>query len=208
MKRGAKGAPDGLGRNRMLRNEDFKDDTKDAGEIGSGHSVSALYEIVPAGGEVDAPSVDPLRYQRRPERTGAASSDELVTVKLRYKAPDGDASRLVSTVVRRRSQPMTANVGFASAVAEFGMLLRGSKQVGAGSFDSTIARARTFKGDDPEGSRAEFISLAELAKQLQRAATRHQDTPPLTLSGSGPDKARRRNGRRATLGPTSAHSAT
>ena len=163
--------------NRLLRNEDFKDDTKDAGEIGSGHSVTALYEIVPAGGEVDAPSLDPLRYQRRPERTGVASSDELVTVKLRYKAPDGDASRLVSTVVRRRSQPMTANVGFASAVAEFGMLLRGSKQIGAGSFDSAIARARTFKGDDPEGYRAEFIRLAELGKQLQRAeTTRHQDT--------------------------------
>ena len=158
--------------NRLLRNEDFKDDTKDAGEIGSGHSVTALYEIVPAGGEVDAPSIDPLRYQRRPEQTGAASSDELVTVKLRYKAPDGDASRLVSTVVRRRSQPMTANVGFASAVAEFGMQLRESKHAGTGTFQSALARARVFRGDDPEGYRAEFIRLSERAEQLREADRR------------------------------------
>ena len=83
--------------NRVLKNEDFNDDKKDAGEIGAGHSVTALYELVPAGVEVDAPSVDPLKYQTPPQPTRSASPDELVTVKLRYKAPDGETSRLVST---------------------------------------------------------------------------------------------------------------
>ena len=93
--------------NRMLKNEDFNDDKKDAGEIGAGHSVTALYEIVPAGVEIDAPSVDPLKYQTPSQPTRSASPDELVTVKLRYKAPDGETSRLLSTTLR--SQPRTAD---------------------------------------------------------------------------------------------------
>src|SRR5262249_37193457 len=93
--------------NRLLRNQDFNDDTKDGGEIGAGHSVTALYEVVPAGGHTDVPSIDPLKYQRPLKATGAASANELVTVKLRYKAPDGDSSRLVSAVVQRQPKPMT-----------------------------------------------------------------------------------------------------
>jgi len=157
--------------NRMLKNEDFNDDRKDAGEIGAGHSVTAIYEIVPAGVEVDAAGVDPLKYQSRPELTGAAASDELITVKLRYKAPDGDSSRLISTIVRNRPERLAANLGFASAVAEFGMLLRGSKHTGSGSYESAVTRARTFRGSDPEGYRAEFIKLAELASSLRRMET-------------------------------------
>ena len=89
--------------NRVLRNEDFNDDKKDAGEIGAGHSVTALYEIVPAGAEVDAPSVDPLRYQQSTAiRRAQPAASELATVKVRYKAPDGDASRLITTVVQAR----------------------------------------------------------------------------------------------------------
>jgi Ca-activated chloride channel family protein len=153
--------------NRVLKNQDFNDDTKDAGEIGAGHSVTALYEIVPAGEAVETPSIDPLKYQRPAPRAAAASSDELLTVKLRYKAPDGDTSRLVSRVMRRQPQPMTANIGFASAVAEFGMVLRQSKHAGTGSFASAASRARMFKGEDPEGYRAEFVSLVELARQLR-----------------------------------------
>ena len=110
-----------------MKNEDFNDDKKDAGEIGAGHSVTALYEIVPAGVEVDAPAVDPLKYQTPPQPTRSASPDELVTVKLRYKAPDGDTSRLVSTTLRSQPAQLTANLGFASAIAEVGMLLRASK---------------------------------------------------------------------------------
>jgi Ca-activated chloride channel family protein len=165
--------------NRLLAAEDFNDDRKDAGEIGSGHSVTALYEIVPVGAAIPDPSVDPLKYQQTPAvaRVAAPSSfpDELMTVKLRYKAPDGDTSRLLTAVVRNKPQPMSANVGFASAVAEFGMLLRGSKYHADGSFDGVVARARKFRGSDAEGYRAEFVALAELAtslKSLQLTAQR------------------------------------
>ena len=91
-----------------------------------------------------------------------------MTVKLRYKAPDEESSRAFSTVIRREPHAMTRNLGFASAVAEFGMLLRDSKHSGAGSFEHAIARARTFKGEDVEGYRGEFVALAERARQLRR----------------------------------------
>jgi Ca-activated chloride channel homolog len=153
--------------NRILKHDDFNDDKKDAGEIGAGHSVTALYEIVPAGVEVDTPAVDPLKYQTPPQPTRSASPDELVTVKLRYKTPDGDTSRLVSTTLRSQPTQLTANLGFASAVAEVGMLLRASKHAGSGSFASAIARASKFRGADGEGYRSEFIKLAELASSLR-----------------------------------------
>jgi Ca-activated chloride channel homolog len=157
--------------NRVLQNQDFNDDTKDAGEIGAGHSVTALYEIVPSGEDVPLPSVDPLKYQRPAQHSTAAASDELLTVKLRYKDADGDSSRLVSSVIRRTPQPITANIGFASAVAEFGMLLRNSKHAGTGSFSSAAARARMFRGEDREGYRAEFVSLVDLVNQLSLGQT-------------------------------------
>ena len=125
--------------NRMLRDQDFNDDRKDAGEIGAGHSVTAIYEIVPAGVDVDRPRVDPLKYSPAPPASASAREpsselrrdraeaanydDELLTVKLRYKAPDGDQSRLTSAVIVNRTAAMTTNLGFASAVAEAGMLL-------------------------------------------------------------------------------------
>jgi len=157
--------------NRMLRHEDFNDDKKDAGEIGSGHSVTALYEIVPVGVEMEGGSVDPLKYQTPAASQSRASGDELLTVKLRYKAPDGDESKLISTTIVNRPQTMTANLGFASSVAEFGMVLRGSKSAAAASFESAASRARKFRQDDPDGYRAEFIKLAELAAGLQRLNT-------------------------------------
>src|SRR6185436_2955727 len=141
---------------RLLRKEDFNDDTKDAGEIGAGHTVTALYEIIPAGAEVGTPAVDPLRYQQAGGRTtAAANSRELATVKLRYKAPDGDASRLIVKVLANANAPMSANLGFASAVAEFGMLLRDSEHKGKASYRAVAARARSFLGEDPDGYRAE-----------------------------------------------------
>ena len=154
--------------NRMLRHEEFNDDKKDAGEIGAGHSVTALYEIVPAGVKMDGGDVDPLKYQAPAPRTSAGSSDELLTVKLRYKAPDADDSKLISVVLGSRAQQMTANVGFASAVAEVGMLLRKSKHAPSASYESALTRARRFRQEDPEGYRAEFIKLAELASSLTR----------------------------------------
>ena len=156
--------------NRVLRNEEFNDDKVDAGEIGAGHTVTALYEIVPAGRDVPAGAVDPLKYQRDRQSTSAAGSGELMTIKLRYKEPEGDSSRLLSTVVSDHPAKLGSNLGFASAVAEVGMLIRHSKHVGDASYDAAIERARRFRGDDPEGYRAEFIRLAELAASLRSAA--------------------------------------
>jgi Ca-activated chloride channel homolog len=154
--------------NRALRNEDFNDDRKDAGEIGAGHSVTALYEIVPAGAAVDTPSVDPLKYQRETRPSRAASSRELATVKVRYKQPQGSTSMLVSSVLGDRVRAMTPNIGFASAVAEFAMLVRESDHVGIGSYDSVIARARQHTGPDLEGYRAEFVRLVDATSRLVR----------------------------------------
>ena len=160
--------------NRVLRNEDFNDDKKDAGEIGAGHSVTALYEIIPAGTVVDAPSVDALRYQQSPDPTRAANTSELATVKVRYKAPDGDISRLITTVVPARPRAMSPNLGFASAVAEFGMLLTGSEHRGQASYGSALTRAQMFRGSDPEGYRAEFVRLVQVAAGLDDLADHHR----------------------------------
>ena len=151
--------------NRVLRSEDFNNDRKDAGEIGEGHSVTALYEIVPAGVEVERPWIDPLKYQQPPVRA-TTDARELATVKVRYKAPDGDVSRLIARTVLNATTPMSANLGFASAVAEFGMLLRNSEHKGSASYGALMARARSFRGADAEGYRAEFIKLADLAAAL------------------------------------------
>ena len=153
--------------NRLLKNEDFNDDKKDAGEIGAGHSVTALYEVVPVGVTVATSEVDPLKYQRETRPTRAAASGELLTVKVRYKAPDGDTSRLLTRVVMNKPASMSANVGFASAVAEFGMVLRGSPDSGDASVQAAVARARRFRGSDNEGYRSEFIVLAERASLLR-----------------------------------------
>jgi Ca-activated chloride channel family protein len=153
--------------NRLLQNEDFNDDRKDAGEIGAGHSVTALYEIVPVGVEVPTSTVDPLKYQSDTRLTRAAASGELLTVKVRYKAPDGDTSQLLSRVLTNRTSGMTANIGFASAVAEFGMVLRESPDRGGASLLAAAERARRFRGADGEGYRHEFIQLAERAASLR-----------------------------------------
>ncbi|HEY7188714.1 MAG TPA: VWA domain-containing protein [Vicinamibacterales bacterium] len=158
--------------NRLLQREDFNDDTKDAGEIGAGHSVTALYEIVPVGVNVDGPIVDALKYQREPRDTRAAASGELMTVKVRFKAPDGETSRLLTHVQMDRPSAMTANLGFASAVAEFGMLLRESPARGDASFESAVSRARMFRGRDDEGYRNEFVQLVERASSLRQEEPR------------------------------------
>jgi Ca-activated chloride channel family protein len=153
--------------NRLLNHEDFNDDTKDAGEIGAGHSVTALYEIVPVGVRLDASTVDRLKYQRETRDTRAAGSGELLTIKVRYKAPDGRTSQLLSRTLMNRPSAMTANVGFASAVAEFGMLLRESAHSGQASFESASARARKFLGEDEQGYREEFVRLIDQAASLK-----------------------------------------
>jgi len=155
--------------NRLLRNQDFNDDKKDAGEIGAGHTVTALYEIAPPGEDVDVSKVDPLKYQRtNPATTSTAGRDELMTVKLRYKAPDGDESRLMSVPVKNHTSELSQNVGFAAAVAEFGMLLRKSNYRGSSSHAEAASLARRFRGSDPDGYRAEFVRLVELAAALSQ----------------------------------------
>jgi Ca-activated chloride channel homolog len=154
--------------NRMLMNQDFNDDRKDAGEIGAGHTVTALYEIVPAGAEVNVPGVDPLKYQRPAPPATRVAGDELMTVKLRYKAPDADVSKLIAMPVKNQPREMSGNVGFAAAVAEFGMLLRQSEHRGASSYARASALAKRFRGPDPDGYRAEFVRLVELAEAVAR----------------------------------------
>ena len=153
--------------NRKLADKDFNDDKKDAGEIGSGHSMTAFYEIVPAGsGEEAVASVDPLKYQK----TEGVESGDLFTVKLRWKAPDGDASELAETpfAAAAATDSPSEDFRFASAVAEYALLLEGSKFKGTASFSNVLSRARAAKGADPEGWRAEFIRLVEAAELYAR----------------------------------------
>jgi Ca-activated chloride channel family protein len=157
--------------NRRLRSRDFNDDAKDAGEMGAGHTVTALYEIVPPGMEEGSPAVDPLKYQRPaapPTARTTVGSNELMTVKVRYKQPAGDRSTLVTVPVVARSTPSPRHAGFAAAVAEFGMVLRGSPFKGDATFADAARLATAHRGDDPDGYRAEFIRLVELAAALDR----------------------------------------
>jgi Ca-activated chloride channel family protein len=147
--------------NRLLRDEDFNDDRKDAGDLGAGHSVTALYEVVPVGAP-DADSArgsDPLRYQDRGAQSGTASTDELMYVKLRYKKPPGSDSRLLTHVVRDRISDPSTDFRFAAAVAEFGMMLRDSPYRGKATFEQVLSLAEAGRGADTDGDRAEFISL-------------------------------------------------
>lgn len=153
--------------NRLLNEEDFNDDKKDAGEIGAGHSVTALYEIVLKGAGV-APSVDPLRYQE-PQQSESALSNEMLTVKFRYKKPDGDTSILIEKNLENKLtdwKTLTTDFKFSAAVASFAMLLRDSEYKGTATYDLVLEWAAEGKGTDKNGYRAEFIRLVELSKAL------------------------------------------
>ena len=154
---------------RLLRDEDFANDAKDAGEIGAGHVVTALYEIVRSDAPVDVslPETSALRYQRPPESV-SAPRDELLHVAMRYKEPDGERSRLVTHPVLARRGAPSESMRFASAVAGFGMLLRGSKNAGSLTWPQVVELARGARGDDRDGYRADFIRLAELASEISK----------------------------------------
>jgi len=157
--------------NRLLSKEDFADDRKDAGELGAGHAVTALYEVVPVGASSVALAGDSLTYQQVSLRPSAGRSPELMTVRLRYKNPTGSRSRLLSTpVVDRGSSKASADLRFASAVAAFALLLRNSEFKGGATYDLVMALARDARGDDPEGYRAEFITMIERARALSGAS--------------------------------------
>ena len=156
--------------NRMLAAEDFNDDKKDAGEIGAGHTVTALYEVALAGAEVDVPTVDPLKYQTptRPSDDEEVSED-LLTLKLRYKEPEADTSKLLEFPVLdggTRFGQASPDFQFAAAVASFGMLLRGSEHKGTATYDAVLEIAASAKGPDVHGYRAEFLDMVRRAKTL------------------------------------------
>lgn len=156
--------------NRMLKNEEFHDDKKDAGEMGSGHTVTALYEIIPSGIEsAYLAKVDELKYQKTTEPTSASQSDELVTIKLRYKQPDSETSRLFEVPVRDTHTPFARtsdNFRFAVSVAEWGLLLRKSEFKGTATYEQVIQTAQNALAKDPEGYRSEFVRFVKLTQSL------------------------------------------
>ncbi len=159
--------------NRLLAAEDFNDDTKDAGEIGAGHTVTALYEVVPVGvtSDVKVATVDPLRYQTENDTTDLAMSDEMLTLKIRYKPPQADESQLVAYAVSDGGQSFataTPDFKFAAAVASFGMLLRDSAHKGEANYDSVLEIAQEGAVGDQSGYRAEFLAMVQRALELAR----------------------------------------
>jgi Ca-activated chloride channel family protein len=156
--------------NRALSQRDFSDDRKDAGELGAGDTVTALYEIVPAGAEPSAP--ERLRYQSERDPSARAESGELASVAVRYQAPEGSASRLLELPVNARARGLaetSPSYRWAAAVAGFGLLLRGSAHAGEASYQGVLTLARGALGDDPHGDRAELLSLIQRADRLARA---------------------------------------
>lgn len=151
--------------NRILNKEDFNNDKIDAGEIGSGHSVTALYEIIPGTSDEPVANVDPLSYQEITVR----KSGDLMTLKIRYKDPDGTESKLISSRLTPTDfGKISDNFKLAASVAEFGMLLRNSEFKGLSSYDEAIRLAKESKGSDPYGYRAEYIVLLEKAKLMSK----------------------------------------
>ncbi|MCB0197111.1 MAG: VWA domain-containing protein [Anaerolineae bacterium] len=161
--------------NRLLAKEDFVDDTKDAGELGAGHTVTALYEIIPANADEKVRPTPELKYQES-NLSNQAQGDELLTVKFRYKQPDGTQSiEIVSPLMDSETalSETSANYRFSAAVAEFGMLLRDSDYKGEASYDHVLELAQDSLGEDVEGYRSEFVTLVETAQLLDNR--QHQE---------------------------------
>jgi Ca-activated chloride channel family protein len=163
--------------NRLLQHQDFNDDSKDAGEVGAGHSVTALYEIIPAGGTVPSADVDPLKYQTPaaapaiPPGGAAQAAGELLNIKLRYQPPEGGASRLKELALRGPVNVMNGDFRFAAALAEFGMLLRQSPHRGTGSYEQVLQLAQGSLGDGTDRqAREQFVELVQAARRLTGAA--------------------------------------
>lgn len=156
---------------RLLKDEDFNNDAKDAGEMGAGHTVTAFYEVVPAGIKSDfTGKVDDLKYQKtKPTPAATNNSKELLTVKLRYKAPDGNTSKKIEQpLIDDNKEKVSSDFRFASAVAMFGQLLRDSDFKGAATYDKVISLVKTSLDNDEKGYRREFIRLAETAEGLAK----------------------------------------
>jgi Ca-activated chloride channel family protein len=161
--------------NRLMRHEDFNDDTKDAGDLGSGNTVTALYVVAPPGVRLELPEVDPLKYQQPSKLSDNARSEELLTVKIRYKDPGAEQSKLIVHPVQDGSHPFaeaSTDLRFAAAVAEFGMLLRDSKYKGTATYAEALCLAQGALGRDPQKHRAAFLDLVRAAQQLSPPAAR------------------------------------
>jgi len=158
---------------RLLRSEDFADDEKDAGDMGAGHSVTALYEITPAGVTDAAPArgIEPLRYQT-PSVIKSHPGDELLFVKVRYKDPDAKASKLLAVAAPGHVGKPSTDFTFAMAVASFGMILRESQYRGAATLDGVLDAARQSLGADSHGYRAGFLSMVESYQKMNVAVDR------------------------------------
>jgi len=159
--------------NRALNREDFNNDKIDAGEIGAGHTVTALYEV--SFSDSDNKRIDPLRYgstrSKKPQH-----KDEIALLRLRYKQPDSDTSKLIETPIKTAStieniNNTTQQYRFSAAVAGFGQLLRGGKHTEKLDYEAVLGLARNSKGNDPFGYRGEFISMVNLAKSLSSSTT-------------------------------------
>lgn len=150
--------------NRMLKSEDFNNDKKDAGELGSGHTVTALYEIIPVGVENEFDKIDDLKYQKTKIDTKAVNSKELMTIKLRYKKPGGDVSKLIVHPLIDGNVPLTKtsdNFRWSASVAAFGMLLRESEYIKDFTYEQVGQLAQQAKGKDEEGYRIEFVNMVK-----------------------------------------------
>lgn len=157
---------------RLLNKEDFNDDTKDAGEMGAGHAVTAFYEVIPVGVESNfTGKVDDLKYQKKAKQATPvyALSNELLTVKLRYKQPDGNTSKKIELpLIDNKLNNVSSDFRFASAVAMFGQLIRNSDFKGDATYDKVITLAKTALGNDEQGYRREFVRLAETVKGMEK----------------------------------------
>jgi Ca-activated chloride channel family protein len=159
--------------NRMLAKEDFNNDKKDAGDMGSNHTVTALYEIIPANAENDEEleTVDPLRYQsQKPAKQPSVFSNELMFVKIRYKKPDEENSNLMAVSVKDKSQAASNNMRFASAVAAFGMVLRNSAFKGSSNYKLVRSLATSSIDSNSDAYKKEFLELVKKAEQLKATA--------------------------------------
>ena len=153
--------------NRLLANEDFDDDSKDAGELGAGHSVTALYELVLSA---ESNETNDLKYQSTTVNEDALNSGELMTIKIRYKDPDSSVSKLIETTVDNKVIDLdetSIDFRFAASVAQWGMMLRDSEHMGNTSFGKIITQALSSRGEDLQGYRREFIDLVKLSRDLQ-----------------------------------------
>ena len=157
--------------NRLMANEDFNDDKKDAGELGAGHTVTALYEIIPAGATEEIRKTDELKYQVTDIKPAASGTNEIMTVKLRYKLPKEDTSKLIEKALTDPGislEKTSENFRFSASVAGFGMLLRDSKFKGDLTYDTVLTMAKNSQGKDPDGYRAEFIRLVDACSLLSK----------------------------------------